>query len=87
MALEKEEIQMSKATAPIYPLLKNVEHKNNLKADLIYRLNRTNDILNELKQEKKLFIKNIKYFIKPYIQLNLHVIHHQLYLQLALQVV
>ena len=53
MALEKEEIQMSKATAPIYPLLKNVEHKNNTKADLIYRLNRTNDILNELKQEKK----------------------------------
>ena len=35
----------------------------------------------------KLFIKNIKYFIKPYTQLNLHAIPHQLYLQPALQVV
>ena len=62
MALEKEEIQMLKATAPIYPLLENAERpvaaalardKNNTKADLMYRLNRTNDLLNELKQEKK----------------------------------
>jgi len=62
MALEKEEIQMLKATAPIYPLLENAERpvaaalvcdKNNTKADLMYCLNRTNDLLNELKQEKK----------------------------------
>ena len=55
MALEKE-IQMSKATAPIYPLLENAERAQraaNTKADLMYRLNRTNDLLNELKQEKK----------------------------------
>ena len=32
MALEKEEIQMSKATAPIYPLLENAEHKNSTKS-------------------------------------------------------
>ena len=39
------------ATAPMYPIL---EKKNNTgDLDLIYRLNWTNDLLNELKQEKK----------------------------------
>lgn len=65
MALEKEETQMLKASAPsytaqaLYPLLENKnnatlrssEHTTDL--DLVYRLNRINDILNELKQEKK----------------------------------
>jgi hypothetical protein len=59
MALEKEETQMLKASAPsytakaLYPLLEN---KNNATlrsteytTDLVYRLNR----INELKQERK----------------------------------
>ena len=72
MALEKEEIQMLKATAPIYPTLGERSEPRSLSApgsaalennkqtesaaesfDLVYRLNRTNDLLNELKQEKK----------------------------------
>ena len=67
MALEKEEAlgasaHVLKATAPIYPLLENAERpvptvlahdKKDTKADLMYRLNRTNDLLNELNQEKK----------------------------------
>jgi hypothetical protein len=63
MALENEENKMIKATAPsytaqaLYPLLENknsacaVKHTGDL--DLVYCRNRTNDILNELKQEKK----------------------------------
>ena len=62
MALEKEEIQMLKATAPIYPTLgstaqaleKNKQMDSTAESiDLVYRLNRTNDLLNELNQEKK----------------------------------
>ena len=55
MTFEKENM----ASAPIYPI---IEEENNYsdrvlntetKAELLYRLNRTNDILNELKHEKK----------------------------------
>ncbi len=73
MALEKEEIQMLKATAPIYPTLasaassaagcasftaqaleKNKQTDSTAESiDLVYRLNQTNDLLNELNQEKK----------------------------------
>ena len=73
MTLEKEEIQMLKATAPIYPTLasaassaagcagstaqaleKNKQTDSTAESiDLVYRLSRTNDLLNELNQEKK----------------------------------
>jgi len=56
MALEKEELQMLKATAPIYPTLleKNKQTESAAESiDLVYRLNRTNDLLNELNHEKK----------------------------------
>jgi hypothetical protein len=59
MALEREEIQMLKASAPIYPTLEKNKQTDSTadstaeSIDLVYRLNRTNDLLNELKQEKK----------------------------------
>ena len=58
MALEKEEIKMLEATAPIYPTLgsivqvleKNKQTDSTAESfDLVYRLNQTNDLLNELK--------------------------------------
>ena len=62
-------------------------NKDTVDIDSIYRLYLINDILNELKQERRHYEtvdKKIKCFTKPYTQLNLHVIHHQIYLQTAM---
>jgi hypothetical protein len=56
MTFEKENMN---ASAPIYPILEENNYNcdrvpnTDTKAELLYRLNRTNDILNELKYEKK----------------------------------